>query len=278
MSNNLFYNNACPACSLQISIGNSAKEYNYYDREAGLLTDPNFISNEDIFKLEYYSPAINTGSFFDEITTDVEGNKRPYWPISTDIGAYEYSEATLKIGHYDILGSVTHTISALGTFWKKDGSNWAITTDPSISTGDYTISENITDKEAWDGFRFKWLLNSDEVRPMGHAFYKISTSNTYFYLDLREITSSYNPNMFIRYTRSGVNYFYQYWSGSGYTDIGRGSILRVWELGGTEVLTTCLPDYFNHMLIDIVEDNHPLLVWGPVRPPQIEALNMYEVP
>lgn len=265
LNNNLHFINISGAVPrILFSVGDAA--FSSWDQN-GINSSPNFTNTfNDDYTLQYNSPAINKGILISSITEDRANRKRPYWVGGTDIGAYEYSEAQLRFGHEQVSGSVSHTITALGTYWKKNGSTWVITNESDMGTSSYTFSQNVsTPKEAWNGFRFKWMLNPDEVRPMGHAFYKISNLNNYFYLDLRDITTEYNPNVYIRFV--GVPYpgRYQYYAGSDFINISEGEVLRVWNLAGTTISQTNLPSYLDHMLIGLEELNKPRLVWGPVN-------------
>lgn len=272
MSNNLFWNTAactpcttCTTCTQQIYIDGSSRNIDYYaPNNAALLKNPSFSFYPDNFQLTYNSPSKNAGYFFNDIKSDVEGNIRPYWANSTDIGAYEFSEATVRIGQ-NTSSQVDHILTPVGASWKRNNDTWQLESSPTLNPISYSLSSSEQIKEKWDGYRFKWMLNAGESRPVTHTFYKISNSNSnaYFYLDLRDAVENYNPNIFINFLGSPFNQYY-YWNVNTeeFFPITNGEILRIWNIAQDGSFSE-LPQYTQNVLIPLIASDHPRLVWGP---------------
>jgi hypothetical protein len=244
----------------------------------GFFDDPEFVDvvnkNYSIFPT---SIAKNNGKLVTEVTIDYDKNPRPYWPNGKDIGAYEIKEAQSRIGVTGLTGSdqITHSLEAIGTYWVKDNNinssiPWPISTDSELEITTYTTEGNsTTDKDEWDGFHFKWMkkdaVNGSE-KPFGHAFYIVTNdhnTNTFFYLDMRDATTNYSPNIYFLY--DAENNKYRYFNGNAFVTIADGSILRIWDINSSHSATNIgeLHTYWDHVLIPLTSGDHPHFVWGP---------------
>lgn len=268
ISNNLYYSSGTQAQWMWNGVDKNWSEWHSTYELSAQNSDPLFTNQTGTpYTIQLHSPAKNSGTPLAEVTKDIKGINRPYWENGVDIGAYELDEAQIRVGTINVTSGqdITHTITAYGTYWEKNGTSWPISTASDISTSSYTtIGTTSSDKEEWDGFHIKWLRNLDNQAPFGHAFYKVfnSYSNNYFYIDIRDAIISYTPNVYLRYSNIGYTH-YEYYDGNLFQPINDGAILRIWNINGAINNTSNLDSYFGNMLIRLENNNHPRLVWGP---------------
>ena len=265
---NLYYSAGCTPQWIWDGIVLDSTGWDTTCEPSAIIRNPLLTNQGNPYTIQLHSPAKNNGTPLAEVTKDINGINRPYWEKGVDIGAYELDEAQIRIGTLDVNPGqdITHNINALGTYWEKNGTSWPISTASDISASSYTtIGTTSSDKETWDGFHIKWLRNSDNQAPIGHAFYKVSNSsdNHHFYLDFRDAVEAYNPNIYIRYDNINQSR-YEYFDGNSFQPIADGSILRIWNITeANNPNTNNLNSYLGNMLVKLEDDNHPRLVWGP---------------
>jgi hypothetical protein len=254
----------------------------------GKIGNPEFesISTGDL-RIKYHSQAKNRGvGLKDEgITEDYYGNSRTYWNRDYDIDAFEIEDTQLKIG---VEGGASSTrrifsLTALGTYWEKQGVYWNISTDQSLQSIDYEQRgfNSDLDTTTWFGFEYKWLLQQQgqlQHPKIGSGFYKFSvfeeideqiTEVKHFYLDLRDAVTEYSPNIYIKYIAplNRLQYLYNdVWLPSN-SSVNNGEILRIWDIRSGQPQTSNLYQYWSKCLIPLVENDHPRLVWGRYNPP-----------
>lgn len=177
--------------------------------------------------------------------------------------------------------TITHTLTALGTYWEYDEGELPISTDSglreafAIISGSTAPNPSFLDSNAWKGFVFKWELHpylyTDNI---AYGFYQItnSYSTIYFYIDLRDCKYGggcgyYTPDLHIKYFANEEEFKWRISPISGdWTTISTGEILRVWDIknNGTNPTTSEFANFWAHALV-ITKNGYdnPRIVWGP---------------
>jgi hypothetical protein len=259
----------------KIRFENNSNNWNYSPSQYelnGREFDPLF---EDTVKLtlHYNSPAKNKGMGLlnDSVKTDSRNNPRPYWNKDFDIGAYEVSDAQIKIGMINHSGQepVTHSVQNLGVYWGRNLSgNWIISDDVALTNSNITIENSDTSNfDSWEGWKYGWINHEvDTLNKVAAGFYKISNSlhsSSYFYLDYRDAITGYSPNIYLLFDADDDEKKYSYFNGADFTEINNDEVIRVWDIQNSNFHFNALPEYWDSCLVGINKGSHPRLVWGP---------------
>lgn len=179
--------------------------------------------------------------------------------------------------------TITHTLTAQGTYWEYDDGELPISTDSELEeanaviTGSTTPEPSYTGSGVWKGFIFPWIIAPYEYTDdIAYGFYKVTNSynNDYFYIDMRDckyagrqtsICTYYNPDFFIKFYKN-QNVFKWRRGLSVWQSIPLGQVLNVWDIAnnGTPPTTSSFEYFWENALVLVNNgNNHPLLVWGP---------------
>jgi hypothetical protein len=225
-----------------------------------------------------------------KFTTNYFGNKRPYWANGVDLGAFELPEATFRIGAEGVQPNfpVTHTIEIVNesAYWERTQNGYVLSSDNELETSTYISEGNISNLnhiDEMDGFHFKWMKKetTGPESPMGRGFYKISNDldpTKYFYLDLRDGSVEYNPNIYIRFFNGQELKEYQFYDeGWSNNSIAQGAIKRIWDLANGSYNTLDLDQYWAKALLWFEEREYVKLVWGPYPAEENETVSGYNL-
>lgn len=289
IDNNLYFGEGCWRWG-GVTFCNLISWQNTTNRDsASLIADPYFYdSASGDYRIRYNSPAKNMGKdlYTSGVVNDYFNNPRPYWNKNFDIGAYEISDAQLKLGvtGVDANKEVKHSIKRIGSAWERDNSGTFVLSTADVIDSSALITLGSSDQAAmenWHGWTYKWMNTSQSDSNLSYSlgFYKITNSltNNYFFIDARDAVTSYSPDFFIILKLDSLSSEYVYYDNiNGYRKINDGEILRLWEIKKENPNTAVLNNYLRNSLIWVDSLNHPNLIWGPYPDQSITKYRLYK--